>query len=138
MVNRPNILFVTAEDICPNLGCYRDPNGSTPNLDRFASEGIRFTNVFSVHPCCSPSRSCLATGVYPTRLGTFQHRARVWVSGDEVRCMTSLLRENGYYTFNGMKGGQYKEDMDLGARLVSFLYFAPTVLSLCGSSARNG
>ena len=110
MPNRPNILFVTAEDICPNLGCYGDPNAITPNLDRFASEGIRFTNVFSVHPCCSPSRSCLATGVYPTRLGTFQHRARMWVSRDEVRCMTSVLRENGYYTFNGMQGGAYKTD----------------------------
>ena len=110
MINRPNILFVTAEDICPNLGCYDDPNATTPNLDRFALEDIRFTNVFSVHPCCSPSRSCLATGVYPTRLGTFQHRARMWVSSDEVRCMTPILRENGYYTFNGMQGGSYKTD----------------------------
>ena len=110
LTGRPNILFVTAEDICPNLGCYGDPNAITPNLDRFASEGIRFTNVFSVHPCCSPSRSCLATGVYPTRLGTFQHRARMWVSNDEVRCITAILRENGYYTFNGMQGGAYKTD----------------------------
>jgi len=110
MADRPNILFITAEDICPNLGCYGDPNAITPHLDRFASEGVRFTNVFSVHPCCSPSRACLATGVYPTRLGTFQHRARMWVSSEEVRCMTSILRENGYYTFNGTRGGDYKTD----------------------------
>ncbi len=106
----PNILFVTAEDICPNFGCYGDVNAITPNFDKFAADGVRFTNVFSVHPCCSPSRSCLATGVYPTRLGTFQHRAQMWVSADEVRTLPSLLREHGYYTFNGMKGGSYKTD----------------------------
>jgi len=110
MGSRPNILFITAEDICPQLGCYGDPDAITPNLDRLASEGVRFSHVFSVHPCCSPSRSCLATGVYPTRLGTFQHRARMWVERDEVRCLTSILRENGYYTFNGMRGGSFKTD----------------------------
>ena len=110
MPNKPHILFVTAEDISPHLGCYGDPNATTPNLDKFAAEGLRFTNVFSVHPCCSPSRAGLATGVYPTRLGTFQHRAQMWVDSAEVRPLTSLLRESGYYTFNGMKGGAYKTD----------------------------
>src|ERR1035437_9837887 len=79
-VRLPNILLITAEDICPNLGCYGDPNAVTPNLDRFATQGVRFNNCFSVHPCCSPSRSALVTGVYPTRLGTFQHRAKMWVN----------------------------------------------------------
>ncbi len=110
MPDHPNLLFITAEDICPHFGCYGDPNATTPNLDKFAAQGVRFTNVFSVHPCCSPSRSCLATGVYPTKLGGFQHRARMWTSRDEVRCLTSILREHGYYTFNGMKGGSYKTD----------------------------
>ena len=108
--NHPNVLFVTAEDISPNLGCYGDSNATSPNLDLFAAQGTRYTNVFSVHPCCSPSRSCLATGVYPTRLGSFQHRAKMWADRDEVRTLPSLLRERGYYTFNGMKGGSYKTD----------------------------
>src|SRR5690606_25781267 len=98
---RPNILFVTAEDMYPHLGCYGDTNSRTPYLDHFANESIRFDYVFSVHPCCSPSRSCLATGVYPTRLGTFQHRGRVKVAMNEVRTLSSLLREHGYYCFNG-------------------------------------
>lgn len=77
MADHPNVLFVTAEDICPHLVCYGDPNATTPNLDKFAAEGVRFTNVFSIHPCCSPNRSALATGVYPTQLGSFQHRAQM-------------------------------------------------------------
>lgn len=107
--DRPNILWITSEDTCPNLGCYGDPDAVTPNLDRFSAESVRFTNVFSVHPCCSPSRSCLVTGVYPTRLGTFQHRAKVWTP-DEIRCFPSLLRQAGYYCFNGSQGGSAKLD----------------------------
>jgi len=112
----PNLLWITAEDICPNLGCYGDPDAVTPSLDRFASQGVRFTNVFSVHPCCSPSRSCLATGVYPTRLGTFQHRARMWVSPELVQCFPTLLRRAGYYCFNGSKGGAAKLDYEFEPR----------------------
>lgn len=107
---RPNVLWILAEDMCPNLGCYGDPDACTPHLDRFAGQGVRFTQVFSVHPCCSPSRSCLATGLYPTRLGTFQHRSRVWVNPDHVKCFSTLLRQAGYYTFNGCRGGRTKTD----------------------------
>ncbi len=107
---RPNLLWITAEDICPNLGCYGDPDAVTPNLDRFATEGVRFRHCFSIHPCCSPSRSALVTGVYPTRLGTFQHRGKMWVNPELVRCFPTLLREAGYYTFNGSRGGGAKLD----------------------------
>ncbi|MBM3335944.1 sulfatase, partial [Candidatus Sumerlaeota bacterium] len=107
---RPNILWVTAEDTSPNLGCYGDPNAVTPSLDQFASQGVRFTNVFSVHPCCSSSRSCLVTGIYSTRLGTFQHRGKVWIPARAVRCFPALLREAGYYCFNGSRGGGAKLD----------------------------
>ena len=110
VTSRPNFLWITAEDICPSLGCYGDPDAVTPHLDQFAAQSIRFTNVFSVHPCCSPSRSCLATGVYPTRLGTFQHRGKMWVEPGLVQCLPALLRAAGYYTFNGSKGGRYKLD----------------------------
>lgn len=109
---RPNILFVTAEDISPNLGCYGDPNAVTPNLDAFAAQGVRFNRCYSVHPCCSPSRSALVTGVYPTRLGTFQHRGEVWVKPGLVNCFPTLLRSAGYYTFNGSKGGAAKTDYE--------------------------
>jgi arylsulfatase A-like enzyme len=107
---RPNILWITAEDTYPNLGCYGDPDAVTPNLDKFATQGVRFRNCFSVHPCCSPSRSALATGVYPTRLGTFQHRGKMWVNPDLVKCFPTLLRAAGYYTFNGSRGGGAKLD----------------------------
>jgi len=45
-VERPNILWITAEDISPDLGCYGDPQARAPNLDRLAAEGVRFTRCF--------------------------------------------------------------------------------------------
>ena len=62
---RPNILWLTCEDISPHLGCYGDPYATTPNLDRLAAVGVRYTNAFAVNGQCAPSRSCLITGVYP-------------------------------------------------------------------------
>ena len=111
-MNRPNILFITAEDMCPHLGCYQDPNAKTPHIDQFAKTSTIYTNMYSVHPCCSPSRSSLMTGIYPTRLGTMQHRGTVSLNPEDVRTLSSILREHGYYTFNGFgcEGGSAKED----------------------------
>src|SRR5215472_7714466 len=65
----PNIIFIYADDLgYGDLGVY----GSkirTPNLDRIASEGVRFTQFYSANPVCSPSRAALLTGRYPTRTG---------------------------------------------------------------------
>jgi len=73
----PNIVFLTCEDISPNLGCYGDPDAITPNLDRFAKEGTRFTRAFTHAPVCAPSRSGLITGVYPTTLGSHHMRSKL-------------------------------------------------------------
>jgi N-sulfoglucosamine sulfohydrolase len=59
---RPNILWITCEDLSPLLGCYGDRDARTPNLDQLASESVRYDNAYSTAPVCSPSRSCLITG----------------------------------------------------------------------------
>jgi arylsulfatase A len=65
----PNIVFIYCDDLgYGDLGCYGSKI-STPNIDRMAAEGVRFTQFYSANPVCSPSRAALLTGRYPTRCG---------------------------------------------------------------------
>src|SRR5688572_5918450 len=65
---KPHIVFVYADDLGPgDLGCWGGEVAPTPNIDRMAGEGIRFTNYYSASPICSPSRCGLLTGQFPAR-----------------------------------------------------------------------
>ena len=66
---RPNIVVIFADDLGINdLSCYGRTDQPTPNLDRLASQGIRFTSAYCAQPICSPSRAALMTGKHPARL----------------------------------------------------------------------
>jgi len=99
---RPNILWLTTEDIGPHLGCYGVDYADTPRLDRLAAEGVLYENAFATSGVCAPARSCLITGVYPSSLGSHHMRCR----GDLpewFRFFPSYLREAGYYCTNNRK-----------------------------------
>ncbi len=66
---RPNILLIVSEDNGPELGCYGDRYARTPNLDRLASEGVRFHRAFVTQAGCSQSRASVLTGLYPHQHG---------------------------------------------------------------------
>jgi uncharacterized sulfatase len=100
--DKPNILWLTCEDISPHLGCYGDPDAWTPNLDALAGRGIRFSNAFAPAPVCTPARSSIITGVYASSLGT-QHLRGPAAMSKEIRCFTEYLREAGYYCTNNSK-----------------------------------
>ena len=53
--DQPNILWITAEDMSPTLGCYGDKFAITPNIDRLAKQSVRYTKAFASAPVCSPS-----------------------------------------------------------------------------------
>ena len=98
----PNILWITCEDINPYLGCYGDTYTITPNLDKFAAEGLLYTNAYATAPVCAPARSCLVTGVYATSLGTQHLRSDVKLP-KQVKCFPEYLRSTGYYCSNNYK-----------------------------------
>ncbi|MHB1038292.1 MAG: sulfatase-like hydrolase/transferase [Pirellulales bacterium] len=106
----PNILWITCEDICPNLGCYGDANAVTPNLDRLAAEGLRYRTVWSNAPVCAPARTTIISGVYPTATGAEHMRSMVPMP-TFMQMYPQLLRQRGYYCTNNAK-----EDYNLPKR----------------------
>lgn len=99
---RPNILWISIEDASPDLGCYGDDYARTPNVDRLASEGVRYTNAFSTAPVCAPSRSAIITGMYPTSIGSMHMRSKA-VPPPYVKAFPEYLRAAGYYCTNNAK-----------------------------------
>ena len=95
----PNILWISCEDISPNLGCYGDPHAVTPHLDRLAAEGARFTRAFTPSGVGAVVRSGVITGVYPAAIGA-QHTPSQIVPPPEVRCFSEYLRGAGYFCTN--------------------------------------
>ncbi len=105
---RPNILWLIAEDFCPELGCYGTALVKTPNIDKLAAEGARFTNAFTTAPVCSASRSGFMTSMYQTSIGAHQHRtADKKPLPPGVKMITDYFRAAGYFTSN-CGGGNWK------------------------------
>jgi uncharacterized sulfatase len=91
---RPNIIWLVLDDASPTLGAYGDAQAVTPNMDRLARQGARFTNAFTHAPVCAPSRSGLVTGTYPTAIGSHHMRSKLIIPPETFM---SLLRKAGYY-----------------------------------------
>src|ERR671914_622932 len=72
---RPNILWFVVDDMSANFSCYGEKTIQTPNVDRLAREGTKFTRAFVTAPVCSPCRSALITGMYQTSIGAQNHRS---------------------------------------------------------------
>lgn len=99
---RPNILWITTEDLSPYLGCYGDKIARTPNLDRFAGRGVLYENAFANVPVCAPARFTLITGMYASSVGC-QHMRSRYARPKEFRFYPAYLREAGYYCTNCSK-----------------------------------
>jgi arylsulfatase A-like enzyme len=99
---RPNILWITCEDISPYLGCYGFEQAQTPNLDRLAEKGIRYTHAYANAPVCAVARSTILSGMYASTIGTHQMRSRIQLPA-EIPVYPKILREAGYYCTNNSK-----------------------------------
>ncbi len=100
---RPNILWLIAEDFGPHLGCYGTGQVWTPNLDKMAKEGVRYTRAYTTAPVCSASRSAFMTGMYQTTIGAHHHRSHRndnFQLPDGVRVLSQRMHDAGYLTAN--------------------------------------
>jgi arylsulfatase A-like enzyme len=123
--DRPNILWLIAEDLGPHLGCYGTQQVWTPNLDRLAAQGVRYDNFFTTAPVCSASRSAFMTGMYQTTIGAHNHRShrddgRRLPDGAQV--LTDWLRPAGYFTANLVRLPQKWDFRGTGKTDWNFLY----------------
>ncbi len=99
--NKPNIIYILADDLgYSELGCYGNHFNETPELDKMASQGLRFTNFYAAAPVCSPYRAALMTGQYPARLGINDYlRPNAGQHLDEKHItLAEMLKLNGYRT----------------------------------------
>jgi N-sulfoglucosamine sulfohydrolase len=93
---KPNILFIIADDVSQNdFGCYGNNQVRTPNIDRIAASGIRFTNFFLTASSSSPSRNSIITGRYPHNTGGAELHTE---PPDYMISFPVILKQNGYYT----------------------------------------
>ncbi|WP_247236642.1 sulfatase [Telluribacter sp. SYSU D00476] len=110
---KPNIIWITCEDISPYIGAYGDKLVKTPNIDQLAKEGIRYTRAYTTAGVCAPSRSAIITGMYQTSIGSQHMRTNVAnsqtvpiysaVVPEYVKCFPEYLRKAGYYATNNEK-----------------------------------
>jgi arylsulfatase A-like enzyme len=134
--HRPNIVFILADDLgTMDLGCYGSRFYETPNLDRLAARGMRFTQAYAACPVCSPTRASILTGKYPARVGVTDYinppgnnQPAKWTRNTrllpaayrdrlavEERTLAEALKEAGYATGHFGKwhlgpGGFYPEN----------------------------
>ena len=111
---RPNIVWISNEDMSPRLGAYGDTLARTPHLDALAKASIRFTNAFTTAPVCAPSRAALITGMHQNAIGAQHMRTTedrvpelpgpyLAVPPFYVKAFPEYLRAAGYFTSNRAK-----------------------------------
>jgi len=114
---KPNIVWIVAEDLSPIIPAYGDSTVNTPNIDHLAGEGVVYTNAYSPAGVCAPSRCAITTGMYPSSIGGHNMRVQYVkshmdqlglilyeiVPPTEVKMMSQVMRENGYFCTNNDK-----------------------------------
>ena len=95
-----HVLLLIADDLGMDVGCYGHPVIQTPNLDRLAKKGVRFTKAYSTVASCSPSRAAIFTGLYSHQNGMYglHHAPHSQQSHAWVQSLANLLRAGGYWT----------------------------------------
>src|SRR5947209_18185963 len=97
----PNVVLIFVDDMgYGDLSCYGATGYSTPNIDRMASEGMKFTDFYVGQAVCSASRAALLTGCYPVRvgiLGALSPKSKTGISDHEI-LLPQLLKKRGYAT----------------------------------------
>ncbi|WP_341216078.1 sulfatase [uncultured Wocania sp.] len=96
---RPNILFIISDDLTATaVSSYENKACHTPNIDKLASEGVKYTKAYTQYPVCGPSRASFMSGYYPNATTTFGYVSGRENIGPNRKTWSQLFKDNGYYT----------------------------------------
>ena len=99
---RPNIVWIIPDDMSANFSCYGETAIQTPNVDKLAADGVKFTNAYVTAPVCSTCRSAFITGMYQTSIGAHHHRSGRGAEKirlpEGIKLVPKLFQEAGYHT----------------------------------------
>ena len=93
-----NVLFITIDDLRPELASYRADGIHTPNIDRLAGKGLQFDAAYCQYPVCNPSRASLLTGLRPNELGILSNRVPLRKVWPDLVTLPQHFRNNGYFS----------------------------------------
>ena len=102
VAQRPNIVWIIPDDMSANFSCYGETAVATPNVDRLAADGVKFTKAYVTAPVCSTCRSAFITGMYQTSIGAHHHRsgrgdAKIHLP-ESMKLVPKLFQQAGYHT----------------------------------------
>lgn len=92
----PNILFISVDDLRPELGCYGKSHMKTPNIDTLATNGVLFKRAYCQQAICSPSRTSLLTGLRPDVTGVYDLEKHFRIQKSDIITLPQLFKQNGY------------------------------------------
>ena len=96
---KPNVLFIISDDLTATaVSSYENKVCQTPNIDKLASEGVRYTKAYTQYPVCGPSRASFMSGYYPSASETYVYVSGRENIGPDRKTWSQLFKDNGYYT----------------------------------------